>query len=458
MARINRSAALALTSALGLVTLAGCSAQGAPRADVSASNAQTALARGDTDKAVASAEAAVLAEPRHAGYRAMLGAAYLEAGRFDSAATSFDDAMKLGDQSARTALGYALASIAKGDSPAALAVLDDWRGEIPAADMGLALSLAGEPERGVHVLGNALRAGENTAKVRQNLAYSYALQGNWRAARLMAAEDVPPAELDKRIAEWARMAKPEDYQKRVAGLLDVPISADAGQPAQLALNTAPAAQQFAAQAAATTSPYAQGGELPASGFVAMAPTPRALEPLEDVPVGAVPVEPVPQVAVVAPALRSPDSFKAAFDTEAPAGGSVAEIASNALKFVSSPVVQSAPTRAGVPPRATQAQAPAASPAGSQLVQLGSFSSEAGARRAWGIYTQRFPELSDYEMVITQAKVRGKTYFRVSAGGFQIASAKSMCGRVKARGQGCIAWADGKPLPGAVDKGYRLARR
>ncbi|MHA6334494.1 SPOR domain-containing protein [Qipengyuania sp. CAU 1752] len=458
MARINRSAALALTSALGLVTLAGCSAQGAPRADVSASNAQTALARGDTDKAVASAEAAVLAEPRNASYRAMLGAAYLEAGRFDSAATSFDDAMKLGDQTARTALGYALASIARGDSRTAVAVLDDWRGEIPAADMGLALSLAGEPDRGVHVLGNALRAGENTAKVRQNLAYSYALQGNWRAARLMAAEDVSPAELDKRIAEWARMAKPEDYQKRVASLLDVPISADAGQPAQLALNTAPAAQQFAAQAAAATSPYAQGGELPATGFVAMTPTPRTLEPLEDVAVGDAPFQPAPQVAVVAPELRSPDSFKSAFNSEAPAGGSVAEIASNALAFVSSPVVQSAPTRAGVPPRVAPAQSPAANPTGSQLVQLGSFSSEAGARRAWGIYTQRFPELSDYEMVITQAKVRGKTYFRVSAGGFQVASAKSMCGKVKARGDGCIAWADGKPLPGAVDKGYRLARR
>ena len=62
------------------------------------------------------------------------------------------------------------------------------------------------------------------------------------------------------------------------------------------------------------------------------------------------------------------------------------------------------------------------------------------------------------MVITQAKGRGKTYYRVSAGGFRIAAATAMCGKVKAKGQGCIAWADGKPLPGAVDKGYRLARR
>ena len=31
------------------------------------------------------AEAAVLAEPRNPGYRAILGAAYLEAGRFNSA-------------------------------------------------------------------------------------------------------------------------------------------------------------------------------------------------------------------------------------------------------------------------------------------------------------------------------------------------------------------------------------
>jgi len=34
----------------------------------------------------------------------------------------------------------------------------------------------------------------------------------------------------------------------------------------------------------------------------------------------------------------------------------------------------------------------------------------------------------------------------------------MCGRVRASGAGCFAYAEGRPLPGAVDRGVRLARR
>jgi len=96
--------------------------------------------------------------------------------------------------------------------------------------------------------------------------------------------------------------------------------------------------------------------------------------------------------------------------------------------------------------------------GKHLVQLGSFASREGARRAWGIYAREYPGLDRYRMVITEAQVRGKTYYRVSAGGLERADARSMCSTVKARGQGCFAWAEGRPLPGAVDTGVRMARR
>src|SRR3546814_1617459 len=56
--------------------------------------------------AVRHAEAAVLADPRNPAYRATLGAAYLEAGRFQAAATSFSDALDLGDSDPRTVLSY----------------------------------------------------------------------------------------------------------------------------------------------------------------------------------------------------------------------------------------------------------------------------------------------------------------------------------------------------------------
>lgn len=456
----NRLVAVALTSALATTALTGCTTQAAPRADLSANKAQTALAKGNEDAAVAHAEAAVHAEPRNAGYRAMLGAAYLKAGRFQSAATSFQDAMALGDNSPRTALSYSLAQTAVGNYPKALAVLDDWRDDLDPADLGLALALAGQPDRGAQVLANALRGGQNTPKVRQNLAYAYALQGNWRAARLMAAEDVPSDQLDERIGEWAQAVRPEMYQARVARLLGAPVVRDPGQPVALALANNPGSEQLAAEAAALAQPASPPAAAPAA-----APAPA----LADARQGAElpPVEPAPQLAVANPRVEKPTDVESAFAAPAPSGATPAQITKSVVAFISEPVVQKMPARYGAeaprPARARVAAAGTDAPRferadGKHLVQLGSFSSREGARRAWGIYARTYPDLDRYRMVITEARVRGKTYYRVSAGGLQSAEARSVCSTVKARGEGCIQWAEGRPLPGAVDSGVRMARR
>ncbi|MES2700814.1 MAG: tetratricopeptide repeat protein, partial [Pseudomonadota bacterium] len=83
--------ALAVSTAMAGALLSGCAATPAPRADVSATQAQAALAEGRVDRGTRLAEQAVQAEPRNAAYRAMLGKAYLDAGRFASAETSFND-------------------------------------------------------------------------------------------------------------------------------------------------------------------------------------------------------------------------------------------------------------------------------------------------------------------------------------------------------------------------------
>lgn len=462
-ANSKRLVALAITSALATTALAGCTTK-APRADLAANKAQAALAKGKTGQAIENAEAAVMADPRNSAYRAMLGAAYMEAGRFDSAATAFDDAMALGDNSPRTALSYALAQAAMGRNSQAVAVLDDWRDDLDPADLGLALALAGEPDRGVHVLANALRGGMNTPKVRQNLAYAYALQGNWRSARLMASEDVPADQVGDRMALWASQVHPEAHQNRVAALLEVPLRADEGQPARLALENFPGVEQLAVEASALVpaAPEAPVREFADAGSYAGGELPP-LEEVDPTPVVAVAQRAQPVMAVdayEAPRVAPPESFETAFAAPAPKGATVAQVAAETVRFVSQPVVQKAPVRFGATPAPRVAGQNASRPAadGSHLIQLGSFNSEQGARRAWGIYAARWPELSNYEMVITEAKVRGKQYFRVSAGGFQQASASGMCGKVKARGQGCITWAEGKPLPGAIDTGTRMASR
>jgi Flp pilus assembly protein TadD len=439
---------LAVTTAIASVMLSGCATGNAPPAALSASKAEAAIAKGKPAKAVASAEAAVLAQPHNAAYRATLGAAYLDAGRFASAATSFDDAMHLGDTSPRTALSLALALAGAGKQTESFGVLNNSQKEIAKSDLGLAYSLAGYPERGIAVLSDAIRSGENSAKARQNLAYSYALAGRWKEARLMAAEDVPANEVGARMAEWAAQNSPEYHQVRIAGLLGVPAGAkDTGQPVALALNNNPTVEQLAAEATdrdggelAPVAPVSQPAVAVAAPAPFASPVPASFElpPIGDAP----PVTFAEMAPVPAPAAPR-QTFSSAF---------AAPVVSDAGGYVESVKAKpAAKTSQGSLLRTV-------SVGGSHLVQLGSFASEAGAKRAWSIYAKRYPELAAHDMVITEAVVKGKRYWRVSAAGFDRGTSRAMCGKVKNSGAGCFAWAEGRPMPGAIDSGVRMARR
>jgi len=431
--------ALAVSTALAGLALAGCSTSTAPRADMSFAIAQTALSKGKVDKAIVHAEAAVLAEPRNPGFRALLGASYMEAGRFQSAATSFGDALDLGDENPHTVLSFALAKIALGEGRSAVSVLDEYANLIDPADLGLALALAGEPERGVHVLVNAVRASDPTPKLRQNLAYTYALAGNWRAARVMAAEDVPADQLDQRLTQWAAMSAPEQFRQRVASLLDVTPQMDAGQPQRLALGNFPSDAMMFAQAA-DQAPVEMAAETPAPASLAIADT--------------APVATFAQAFEDTPAVRP----------------------ASRISYVSKPVVQQLPNRAErAAPRsaprmaaassqrrmaATAAPAPVASDksVNSHLVQLGSYSSKVEAERGWNVLKAKFPELTDHDLVITEAVVNGRNFWRVAAEGFGPKSAQSLCSSVKSAGRGCFAYAASSPPAGAVKRDVQMASR
>jgi Flp pilus assembly protein TadD len=455
---------LALTTALASATLTGCAASSAPPASFSAKEANAALAQGKHSKAIDHAEAAVQADGRNASYRATLGAAYMEAGRFGSAATEFDNAIKLGDTSPRTALSLALALAADAKYAQAIAVLDDHGGTIAPSDLGLAYSLSGQPGQGINVLTNALRGGENTAKVRQNLAYSYALAGRWREARLMAAEDIPGDKVGDRMAEWAQYVQPGADRERVAALLSVPVNyTDPGEPVQLALANYPTNEQLAAQdipaPAAAPEALAQA-EVPAAVAAHSGPIAQPVASGELPPVG----DPIDSSVAGTPVYEAkgadaPSNFQAAFQSpdEAAATAPTPEI--DTARFIAKPAVaRSASRTAAVTSRNVLADNGSAA-AGGHLVQLGSFSSEAGAKRAWSIYVKRYPQLASHDMVITRAMVRGKNYWRVSAAGYDLASSRAMCGHVKeSSADGCFAYAENHPLPGAIDDGTRFAMR
>ena len=444
--------ALAVSTAIAALALTGCMTAAAPRADVSFSKAQLALEKGQVNKAIAHAEAAVLADPRNPGARALLGAAYLESGRFESAATTFGDALDLGDENPRTVLSFALAKAALGEGRAAVAALDEFAKLIDPADLGLALALAGQPERGVHVLVNAVRGSEEASpKLRQNLAYAYALAGNWRAARVMAEEDVPVDQVDVRLTQWAATAAPEQSLQRVAGLLNIAPRADAGQPAQLALANFPADEVLFAEAAAQ-APAAVLAEAPAP-VATPAPAPVA-------------------VAVAAKAEPAPTTtFAEAFATPAPSVQTV-RVADASVRFVSNPVVQQLPAGADRTARPAprlsdskngrQIAATAASASdagvGSHLVQLGAYDSKIEAERGWAVLQSKFRQLKSHKLVITEAVVNGRTFWRVAAEGFGPNSAKALCSTVKSGGRGCFTYAAANPPAGAVKRDVRMAAR
>ncbi|MBV7264990.1 SPOR domain-containing protein [Erythrobacter ani] len=427
---------LIMTTALASVALTGCTTSVAAPAGSSFAKAQVALENGQVNQAVTHAEAAVLSEPRNPGFRAMLGAAYLESGRFASAATSFNDALELGDEDPRTVLSYALAKTAMGDHSDAVAMLRNWEAAINPADLGLAYALAGDPQRGIHILTNTLRGGHNTAKVRQNLAYTYALAGNWRAASVMAAEDVPANELKGRLSSWAANAKPEDHQIRVANLLGVSPSSDGGQPTYLALSNFPSQDMMVAEA------------------TAQAPVEVAADFVAEEPVAA----PAPTVAAVA-AAPAPAAAPAAKPARRYISQAVVQKlpVRTASKAVTKPAAKPAPTRIAKSP-SQRRMAVATGKAATHLIQLGSFNSRAVAETKWDEFTAKFPQLKNHDVVITEAVVNGATYFRVAAAGFGQSTANKMCSAVKSAGRGCFAYAASSPPAGAVDRGVRIAAR
>jgi len=456
---------LIMGTAVASLALASC-ASSAPPAQVSFNKAASALEKGNVSKAVSHAEAAVLASPRDAEYRAILGSAYLEAGRFQSAATAFGEALELGDNRGRTVLSYALAKTAIGDNRAAVGELQARQNSVPRADLGLALALAGEADRGVKVLIESIRDGNTSPKARQNLAYAYALAGNWRAARVMAAEDVPPAQLDARLSDWAASARPEDHMLRVSNLLGLTPVSDAGQPRHLALANFPAFADTVAEveqlASADPAPVAAPKAAPTSAPVvasAPAPAPRQSEALA---MGLGDVD-----GVTANTRKTPAPSLAA----APAPTPVAAPKPAAPRFVSNAVVQSTPkpapraaskpraaAPAKAPTRTASSSAPKTGAADTHRVQLGSFNSKEVAEAKWEEFQRRYPALRGHDAVFTEAQVNGRTFFRVAAAGFDARDARVVCGTVKRSGGGCFAYAKSSPPAGAVKRGVRVAAR
>jgi hypothetical protein len=180
--------------------------------------------------------------------------------------------------------------------------------------------------------------------------------------------------------------------------------------------------------------------------------------------------PAAEAAPMMAKAESPASFAQAFAAPAPAVETV-ETTASGIRYVSNPVVQPLPARAerAAPRMAASPQrrmAPSAAPApvasdkslASHLVQLGSYDSKIEAERGWNMLKAKFPQLKDHKLVVTQAVVNGRTFWRVAAEGFGPRSAQSLCSTVKSAGRGCFAYAASSPPAGAVKGDVRMAAR
>lgn len=389
-----------------------------------------ASAKGNKAKAFDRAERAVALMPDNAAYRSLLGRAYVAAGRFTSAETSFADALTLEPGNGKYALNLALMKIARGDNGGAMRLLEEHRPLISLADYGLALALAGDIAGAITTLQEAARGPDANAKTRQNLGLAYALGGRWIEARVVASQDLSPDMVDTRMGEWALMASPRAAWDQVAGLLRVTPVADAGQPARLAL-VAPAGQALAEATSRNSvtivsSVAAQAdsvvvSEAPAAVFETPAEPVRAPEPAYEAPAAARSVsialdDPKPYVPpVVAPPLvkASSSPFK------------------QAVVRPSSPSV--APQKAAFTPTIHRGVR-----SGQFVVQLGAYSKLAQAEWAWERAAKKVGELRNYDPTSARVKVKGGALHRLAVSGFITREAASqICTQVRKSGGNCF---------------------
>ena len=144
----------------------------------------------------------------------------------------------------------------------------------------------------------------------------------------------------------------------------------------------------------------------------------------EAPKGAIDLDALPEAPVERAAARA---------AQAPAAQPKAQAQAKAVTTV--------PESGGrLAPRAPAAQpgAPArAAAGGGALIQLGAFSSEAAANKAWERLSKRFAFLAPLGKSVASTEVAGATLYRLRANAGSSDQARDLCGRLKVGGENCI---------------------
>ena len=469
-------AKLAATTAAGAAgfLLAACSGQEAPKTlqDASATRAliersaerreqlpheyaaaaNDALRGGDPISAVELAEHAVALDSSHEEARTVLAKAYFGAGRFRSAAEAYTDLITMRPRDDRHRLGAVLANLADGDTRRARDLVEPLHTKVElSTDVGLAFVLLGDPERGIDLLENSVRQGISTARTRQNLALAQALAGRWNNARVTAAIDLHPKDVEARVAEWAALSVSKDPAARTAMLLKIEAAPmDAGRPAQLAYN----APKAAAVQHAAPNPKAAG---PARAQARIETVSLPIAPGAALTPGTLPNVAVPKAKPSNLPLRLAAAETEVVSVPAPAPAPARLVRANELRVaartpsfearqhaaaeVGETEVAGAEAKTADMAAAAQADGAAALPEsgeGAWLVQLGSYDRPEWVGENWQVLKTRNDFLAAYKPVRSKAEVDGRTYYRLSVGRFDTREdASAVCEAIKETGETCF---------------------
>lgn len=429
-------------SGMGAMAEAPSRAAGKPAvAAKSATQARAALEAGKVSKAVGLAEIAVAASPRDASYRALLGQAYLNDGRFVSATTALTEAMELGATDSNTIIALTLAQIAQGKTAEAIALLEAHRDTVPASDTGLALALAGDSEGAIYVLTEAARAPDAGARTRQNLALAFALSGRWAQARILASQDLSAAKLEARMAEWSKLAETPNAQLRVASLIGTEAQADTGMPVRLALSnfgdtqmaTAPVEPAPVQLASADPAPVAAYAPPPPVAVPVLADADNAIRSVE-LPMpernadGVVPVTELPQPKAAGEVILADAApYRAA--PRVAGEGRIRPAQQQALQLATVLIPKAIAFNAKKPT--------------GWAVQLGAYDSLGIAQEKWGGLKKRTGVLASFPASSHAVTIKGRTFYRLTVNGLATrADANNLCRELKAQGQTCFIRAMG----------------
>jgi hypothetical protein len=146
----------------------------------------------------------------------------------------------------------------------------------------------------------------------------------------------------------------------------------------------------------------------------------------------------PAVAA-APAAKAPEAAKTvpppAKAPAAAAPAAKAEMAKGPAPVAKAPVVAS--KAAPAPAKAAPAKAaPSPAAGGGATIQLGAFSSEESAAKAWISLSKRFAYLQGLSKSVAPAEVGGNRVYRLRAVAASGAAASDICGKLRVAGENC----------------------